>query len=57
MPCVIPPCTCPSTITGFTTAPTSSTATYRTSRVSPVSVSTSTTAACAPPGQEKFGGS
>ena len=57
MPWVIPPCTCPSTISGLITVPTSSTATYRTSRASPVSVSTSTTAACAPPGQEKFGGS
>ena len=35
MPWVIPPCTCPSTISGLITVPTSSTATYRTRRASP----------------------
>ena len=58
MPCVMPPWTWPvddHRVDG--NVPTSSTATYRTSRASPVSVSTSTTAAWAPAGHEKFGGS
>ena len=37
--------------------PQSSTATYLTISVAPVSVSTSTTQMCAPAGQVKFGGS
>ncbi len=57
MPCATPPCTWPSTIIGLMIVPQSSTATYFTMSVLPVSVSTSTTQTCAPAGQVKFGGS
>ena len=57
IPNATPPCTCPSTIIGFITTPQSSTATYRSSWVAPVSVSTSATQTWVPNGQVKFFGS
>ena len=52
-----PPCTWPSTISGLTCTPQSSTATYCSTSTPPVSVSTSTTHMWVPNGHEKFGGS
>ena len=57
MPWVIPPITWPSTIIGLMTVPQSSTATYLSIRVEPVSGSTSTTQMWAPDGKVKLGGS
>ncbi len=57
MPCASPPWICPSTISGLTTAPTSSTHTYLRIWTRPVSVSTSTAHRCVPCGNEKFSGS
>ena len=50
MPWATPPCTCPSTIMGLTTRPTSSTAVKATTRVTPVSGSISTSQTWQPPG-------
>ena len=55
MPWPSPPCTCPSTSIGFRIRPQSSTAMWRTSRTSPVSVSTSTTAMWVPNGKVEAG--
>ena len=54
-PWMTPPCTCPSTISGLTCTPQSSTATYCSTSTWPVSVSTSTVQMCVPNGHEKFG--
>src|SRR6059058_2192483 len=56
MPWAIPPCCWPVTSSGFSTRPQSSTATWRTGRTRPVSVSTSTTARWAPKGNVAPGG-
>src|SRR3954466_10423860 len=55
-PWAIPPWRWPSTSSGLRITPQSSTHTIRTSRTLPVSVSTSTTATCAPNGQVGDGG-
>src|SRR3954449_10432226 len=55
-PWAIPPWRWPSTSSGLRITPQSSTHTIRTSRTLPVSVSTSTTATCAPTGQVGDGG-
>src|SRR3712207_8844057 len=57
MPCANPPCTCPSTISGFTTLPTSSTQAYLRIFTIPVSVSTSMAQMWVPCGKEKLCGS
>jgi hypothetical protein len=57
MPWATPPITWPSTISGLMMLPQSSTATYLSIRVDPVSGSTSTTQMCAPAGKVKLGGS
>ena len=48
MPAAEPPCCWPATTIGLSTVPQSSTATWRSTRTAPVSVSTSTTEACVP---------
>src|SRR2546430_2747820 len=48
MPCATPPWICPSTIVGFTIRPQSCCTTYSTKCTTPVSLSTSTTAAWQP---------
>ncbi len=48
MPCATPPCTCPSTIIGLITVPQSCTTQYRSTLISAVSGSVSTTAAWTP---------
>ena len=57
MPCARPPWTCPSTISGFTIVPTSSTQAYLRIFDHPVSVSISIAQMCVPCGKEKFSGS
>ena len=57
MPWARPPCTCPSTISGLTTLPMSSTATYLRIFTNPVSVSISVAHRWVPCGKEKFPGS
>ncbi len=57
MPWARPPCTWPSTISGLTTLPMSSTHTYLRIFTRPVSVSTSIAHRCVPCGKEKFSGS
>ena len=57
MPWVRPPCTWPSTMSGLSARPTSSTQTYFRIVVRAVSVSTSTAHRCVPCGNEKLTGS
>src|SRR5579859_43419 len=57
MPCTTPPWIWPSTMSGLTTLPTSSTATYERIDTRPVSVSTSTAHRWVPCGNEKLAGS
>ena len=56
IPWITPPTTWPSTICGLMTGPMSSTATYFSTSVAPVSVSTSTAQMCAPKGKTRFSG-
>ena len=53
-PCAMPPCCWPATSSGLRMRPQSSTAMWRSSSTRPVSVSTSTTATCAPNGKRRL---